>query len=90
MPASARVPFIIRIFAIVLGLVGLGLLGGGIYLIALGGSWYYALAGVGLAYSAWRCWRGDITGIWVYLGVFVLTVVLSILLPIFDLQAGLN
>lgn len=63
MPASARVPITIRIFAIVLGLVGLGLLGGGIYLIALGGSWYYALTGVGLAYSAWRCWRGDIAGI---------------------------
>ena len=78
MPASARVPITIRIFAIVLGLVGLGLLGGGIYLIALGGSWYYALAGVGLAYSAWRCWRGDITGIWVYLGVFVLTVIWAI------------
>lgn len=78
MPSSARVHIIIRIFAIVLGLVGLGLLGGGIYLIALGGSWYYALAGAGLVYSAWRCWRGDITGIWAYLGVFVLTVIWAI------------
>lgn len=73
--ASHRPHIAIRIFAIVLGIVGLGLLGGGLYLMILGGSWYYALAGAGLAYAAWLCWRGDVTGIWVYLAVFVLTVI---------------
>lgn len=41
------------ILAIVLALFGLALLGGGIWLIVLGGSWYYALAGAGLLVTAW-------------------------------------
>lgn len=40
-----RGPLILAAFT---GLSGLGLLGGGLWLIALGGSWYYALAGAGL------------------------------------------
>lgn len=65
---------LIRIFAIVLGIFGLGLLLGGIYLIVLGGSWYYALAGAGLAVSALMMWRGQIAGVWLYLAVFAATI----------------
>lgn len=65
----------IKIFATVVGLVGLILLGGGLYLMFLGGSWYYALAGGALAWSGWRSFHGDITGIWIYLGVFALTLI---------------
>ena len=39
------------------GLLGLVLLAGGIWLINLGGSWYYALAGFGLLFTAWPLWR---------------------------------
>lgn len=42
--------FLARLFAVVLGLIGLGLLGGGVWLITLGGSAYYAV--VGLIYLA--------------------------------------
>lgn len=69
-PASETTHIAVRIFAIVAGLAGLALLGGGLYLITLGGSWYYALAGVGLSCSGYRCFRGDISGIWIYLAVF--------------------
>ena len=34
------------VMAILLGLMGLGSLGGGLWLILLGGSWYYAIAGI--------------------------------------------
>lgn len=64
-----------RILAVVFGIVGLFLLGGGLYLMALGGSWYYAIAGAGLTVSAWRLLMGNIRGVWIYLGVFAFTVI---------------
>ena len=72
--SSGGVHLAIRIFAIVVGVVGVGMLGGGLYLMTLGGSWYYGLAGAALVYSAWRCFRGDLAGIWAYLAVFAVTV----------------
>lgn len=63
----------IRIFAFALCLGGLWMLGGGIYLITLGGSWYYAAAGAAFVWSAWRCFKGDIAGIWIYLAAFAAT-----------------
>lgn len=35
------------VLALTLGLFGLGMFGGGVWLMALGGSWYYGLAGTG-------------------------------------------
>ncbi len=67
--------FFIRLFAIILIAFGVFLLLGGAYLKVLGGSWYYALAGLGLTVSGALCWKGRIEGIWLYLGVFVVTVV---------------
>lgn len=72
---SDSVPLAIRIFAIVIGLVGLGLLGGGVYLIALGGSWYYAITGAALCYCAFFCFKGNAVGAFVYLLVFAATIV---------------
>ncbi len=66
---------LIRIFAAVLGLFGLGLLLGGVYLITLGGSLYYALVGAALVFASVRMWQGRFIGVWVFLGAFVATVV---------------
>jgi glucose dehydrogenase len=41
------------LLAVVLTLFGLALFAGGVWLIFLGGSWYYALAGAGLLVTAW-------------------------------------
>ncbi|HAS23140.1 MAG TPA: membrane-bound PQQ-dependent dehydrogenase, glucose/quinate/shikimate family, partial [Idiomarina loihiensis] len=41
------------LFAILIALLGLALTVGGIYLLTLGGSFYYALAGVILLFNAW-------------------------------------
>ncbi len=71
---SGKINILIRLFAAVLGLFGLGLLLGGIYLIILGGSWYYALAGAGLVASARLIWAGKIAGVRLYLVVFLLTI----------------
>ena len=57
-----------------LALIGLVLAIGGAWLAALGGSVYYLLAGVGLLASGVLIMRGNAVGAWLYLGIFVLTV----------------
>jgi quinoprotein glucose dehydrogenase len=55
-------------------LFGLVLLAGGVWLISLGGSWYYAVAGLGLIASGWLMLRRRSLGGFLYLAVFALTV----------------
>ena len=55
-----------RFSAIVMGLLGLVLLGCGAWLIALGGSWYYAIVGLGFLVTAYFLWRRSPTALWVY------------------------
>ena len=57
-----------------LALIGLILAVGGGWLAALGGSWYYLLAGVGLIISGGLLLRRRVAGAWVYVAVFVATV----------------
>lgn len=61
--------------AIILVTFGLPILGGGVWLIALGGSWYYALAGLGLLATAWFLFRHSMTAVWVYLLTFIGTLI---------------
>lgn len=51
---------------VVLLLIALYSLLGGVWLAALGGSWYYALLGIGLLASAACLWRGREPGLWLY------------------------
>jgi quinoprotein glucose dehydrogenase len=63
------------VVASLMGLAGLVLAGGGAWLLSLGGSWYYLVAGIGLIASAFLLlWRRTL-GFWIYLVVFVLTIV---------------
>ncbi|MBU2418869.1 MAG: PQQ-binding-like beta-propeller repeat protein, partial [Alphaproteobacteria bacterium] len=64
----------VRILAVLLALIGLVLAGGGVWLLSLGGSPYYLLAGLGLVASGVMLWRLSLLGAWIYIGVFVLTV----------------
>ena len=52
--------------ALVFGAIAVALLGGGVWLAALGGSWYYLLAGLALAFAAALVWRRDTRARWVY------------------------
>jgi quinoprotein glucose dehydrogenase len=61
---AARPP---RIFAALLLLIGIVLAAGGVQLALLGGSLYYAIAGLALAVSAVLLWRGRLAGAWLYL-----------------------
>ena len=61
------------VVAAVLILFGIPIFAGGIWLIALGGSWYYAIAGIGLIASGALMLRRNIAGLWVYLATYVFT-----------------
>lgn len=63
------------VLAVVLAVFGLLILGGGIWLIALGGSWYYAVAGLGLCVTAWLLLKPSLMALWVYLATYAFTVV---------------
>ena len=56
-----------------IALIGIVLGAGGIWLIALGGSWYYLLAGVGLLVSGGLLVAQSVAGVWVYLLTYIFT-----------------
>ena len=76
--------WLIAALALVLAVFGLLLLGGGVWLISLGGSWYYALAGAGLLLTAWLLFRQSRAAVWVYLLIYAATVAWALW------EAGLN
>jgi quinoprotein glucose dehydrogenase len=63
------------ILALIIGLIGAVLALGGAWLVALGGSVYYLVAGVAMLASAYFLYRGRLLGAWIYLGLFVLTAI---------------
>ncbi|WP_075220604.1 glucose dehydrogenase [Acuticoccus yangtzensis] len=71
--ARPRTHWATTLIAIVVALLGLPLLGLGAWLIVLGGSWYYALAGLGLVIVAALLARRSMAAIWLYLLVWLAT-----------------
>ncbi|MBR0647964.1 PQQ-binding-like beta-propeller repeat protein, partial [Roseomonas hellenica] len=54
------------VLAILLALLGIGIGGGGAWLIALGGSWFYAGLGIAMLVTAGLLWRRSPAALWVY------------------------
>lgn len=67
-----------RLYAVVVALIGAAFLFGGAWLAALGGSFYYLLAGILLCASAGLLWKGRTDGMWLYLTFLGLTIIWSI------------
>jgi len=63
------------LLAIVMALIGIVLTVGGAWLVALGGSIYYLIAGILLLASAWFLFRGRLLGGWIYIGLFILSAI---------------
>ena len=61
--------------ALVLALIGIILTIGGAWLLILGGSIYYFIAGVAMLASAWFLFKGRLIGGWIYIGLFVLSAI---------------
>jgi len=75
---SAAKTIMLTSLGLVIAALGLMLLGGGMYLVALGGSWYFALAGLGLGVAGVLIMRRRVSGVWGYLAVLALTVLWSL------------
>src|SRR5690242_5116387 len=63
------------ILAVILFLIGITLTIGGAWLAILGGSIYYLIAGLVMLASAWFLFRGRPLGVWIYVGLFVLSAI---------------
>jgi glucose dehydrogenase len=64
--ATRRTDGLLTLIAIVVASMSLYLLGAGAWLVALGGSWYYAVAGAALLVVAWLLWRRRRSALWLY------------------------
>lgn len=64
-----------RFTAVITALIALFLLVGGIWLSAIGGSFYYVITGVALLICAVLLWRRSGAALWLYAGVMLVTVV---------------
>jgi quinoprotein glucose dehydrogenase len=71
----ARVGWGVRLLSWVCLLFGAVLFAGGVWLIVLGGSWYYGLAGLGLVITGGLLNRGNIMAVWLYLIIWAATIV---------------
>ncbi|HEV2596552.1 MAG TPA: membrane-bound PQQ-dependent dehydrogenase, glucose/quinate/shikimate family [Sphingomicrobium sp.] len=61
------------LLALVMALIGLTLSFGGAWLLILGGSLYYLVAGLAMLASAVLLFRGRLLGGWIYIGLFIVT-----------------
>jgi quinoprotein glucose dehydrogenase len=65
----------LMIFGALMALLGLVIFAGGVWLVSLGGSYYYLLAGLGLIVSGWLLATRRPEGAWLYALIFVATVI---------------
>ncbi|HKM95510.1 MAG TPA: glucose/quinate/shikimate family membrane-bound PQQ-dependent dehydrogenase [Buttiauxella sp.] len=68
-------------------LTGLYLLIGGIWLVAIGGSWYYPIAGVVMLVTAWLLWQRKALALWLYAALLLCTMAWSVWEVGFDFWA---
>lgn len=71
-PHSLR-SWLVIIFAVVLALLGVAIFMLGAWLIMLGGSWYYVVAGAGLIASGVLMLTPSANGVWLYLLILLFT-----------------
>lgn len=64
--------------ALLIALVGLFFIGSGIWLITLGGSWYYFPTGVLMLASSVQLLRNRVSGAWLYALVFAVTLIFTL------------
>lgn len=67
-----------RILAVLIALIGLVLTWGGVQLVALGGSFYYAITGIACLASAFFLWTGKMLGVWIFAAMLAWTLIWSI------------
>lgn len=81
---SSLIVVLTALFAV---LCGLYLLIGGVWLVTLGGSWYYPIAGLVMLGVALLLWRGKQSALWLYAALLLATMLWSIWEVGFDFWA---
>ncbi|MFJ2689023.1 glucose/quinate/shikimate family membrane-bound PQQ-dependent dehydrogenase [Pseudomonas sp. NPDC087336] len=76
--AAAGSKWLLTGLGVLIALIGLGLAGGGGYLIALGGSWYFLLMGLAMLVSGLMIARRRPLGAWIYGLALILTAVWAV------------
>jgi quinoprotein glucose dehydrogenase len=84
MSTSSRSGPLLAITGSLFVLLGLALLGGGAYLVSLGGSLYYVLAGLGLAATGVLVFKGRRAALWLLAALLLATLVWSLVEVRFD------
>lgn len=64
-----------RLLALTIAALGVAMAFGGVQLIVVGGSWYYAIAGLALLAAAGLIWLDNLWGARIYAAVFAVTLV---------------
>ena len=77
MAGSSRNHILLIAAGALFALLGIVLVIGGVQLAALGGSWYYLLAGLALVASGILIGTRKALGVWLYVGLFALTLIWS-------------
>lgn len=68
----------ILIPSILLALIGLCIGAGGIWLVVLGGSWYYLFVGLAFLVTAWLLYRRRSSALWLYAAIVVGTLIWAV------------
>ncbi|GKS75251.1 glucose/quinate/shikimate family membrane-bound PQQ-dependent dehydrogenase [Acidovorax sp. SUPP950] len=75
MPNQRHAPVFLGVLLVVIGLaIGVG----GVWLIALGGSWYYLPAGLATLLAGWMLAQRNPAALWVYAGLVLVTLLWSL------------
>jgi hypothetical protein len=69
---------LLSVTAVVVGLFGLATLIGGGLLIGVGGSWYYAIAGLAMLATAWLLWRRNPVALHLFAALVLGTVIWAV------------
>ncbi|MCO6049058.1 membrane-bound PQQ-dependent dehydrogenase, glucose/quinate/shikimate family [Mesorhizobium sp. RP14(2022)] len=70
--------------AAIIGIIGLGLIGAGFYLVSLGGSWYYAITGIGMVATAFLLFRRSPFALILYAAIILGTLIWAVVEIGFD------
>ena len=78
MSSPSRTPLVVIVTGLVYALIGLALGAGGVWLAALGGSLYYAIAGLGMLIVGVLLLARRAAALWVYAAVLIGTLIWAV------------
>lgn len=69
---------LLTITSFIFAIIGLVIGGGGVWLLLLGGSWFYAFAGIMFLLTALFLWRRSATALWLYAALVIIALLWAV------------